>query len=509
MRYLSLFSGVEMAGLALIPLGWELVAVAEVDEFASAVIAHHHPYITNLGDVQSVTDGRVQSLGRVDVVIGGFPCQDLSHAGKRKGLRNSDGTVTRSGLFFDAMRLVRASGARWLILENVPGLFSSNGGRDFGAVLAEILGCTFAVPKDGWQSAGAATGPGGGLCWRTLDAQWFGLAQRRERVFVVADFGNGADSEKVFPLLESVPRHPPACVAARQKSARRTTGGARSKSIWEQIAGAFRYGAAPRPASIARTIGAVHGGADEHDAEAGRLIPMVTPILEPTKRAGKKGSRKDGSGLGSPGDPMFTLQAGAQHGVALAFGGNDTSGPRDISSALSAKGGVGRMDFESETFVVSTSSDIAHTLTGGGFDASEDGTGRGKPIIAVNARQDPDVLCDLAHALGRQHNGMDNGIVFDTTQITSADNRSNPKAGDTGHPLSATAHPPAYATRYEVRRLMPVECEKLQGVPVGYTAVPWRGGVAADGPRYRALGNGFAVPCIEWIGRRIKSSGGK
>lgn len=257
MRYLSLFSGVEMAGLALIPLGWELVAVAEVDEFASAVIAHHHPGIRNLGDVSAVADDEVRAMGRIDAVIGGFPCQDLSNAGKRKGLRDSDGSLTRSGLFFDGIRLVRASGARWLILENVPGLFSSNGGRDFGAVIAEIVGCTFAVPKDGWQSAGAATGPGGGLCWRTLDAQWFGLAQRRERVFIVADFGKGADTEKVFPLLESVPRHPPACVAARQKSARRSAGGARGKSIWQQIAGAFRYGAAAGPASVARTLGAV------------------------------------------------------------------------------------------------------------------------------------------------------------------------------------------------------------------------------------------------------------
>lgn len=260
MRYLSLFSGIEMASLAFGPLGFELVAVAEVDEFASAVIAHHHPSAPNLGDVSKVSEGEIEALGVIDLVIGGFPCTDLSVAGKRKGLRNDDGSVTRSGLFFDAMRLVRASGARWLVLENVPGLFSNNAGRDFAAVLAEIVGCTFDVPDGGWQNAGAATGPRGCLCWRTLDAQWFGLAQRRERVFVVADFASRPGAEKVFPLLESVPRHPPACVAARQKSSRRSAGGARSKSIWEQIAGAFRYGATPRPASIARTLGAAHGG---------------------------------------------------------------------------------------------------------------------------------------------------------------------------------------------------------------------------------------------------------
>ena len=159
------------------------------------------------------------------------------------------------------------------------------------------------------------------------------------------------------------------------------------------------------------------------------------------------------------------------------------------------------MDFETETFVVSTNSDIAHTLTGGGFDASEDGTGRGTPIVAFNARQDPDCSGDVTHPLDTH--GSSVGIAFDTTQITSGENRANPQPGDPCHPLSSTAHPQAYATRYEVRRLMPVECEKLQGVPVGYTAIPWRGGMAADGPRYRCLGNGFAVPCIAWIGARI------
>ena len=120
MRYLSFFSGVEMAHLAVERHGWELVACAEIDPFASAVIAERLPHVPNLGDVSKITPEQIEALGPLDAIIMGFPCQDVSIAGKRKGLRNDDGSVTRSGLFYDAMRLVRAADPRWLILENVP-----------------------------------------------------------------------------------------------------------------------------------------------------------------------------------------------------------------------------------------------------------------------------------------------------------------------------------------------------------------------------------------------------
>ena len=148
------------------------------------------------------------------------------------------------------------------------------------------------------------------------------------------------------------------------------------------------------------------------------------------------------------------------------------------------------MDFESETFV-------AHTLRGDGFDASEDGTGRGTPLVPV---------------------------PFDTTQLTSAANRSNPQPGDPCHPLAAGGHAPAIAgtmtsngdahtgfknadgivgSHAAVRRLTPRECERLQGFPDDYTLIPWRGGMASDGPRYKALGNSWAVNCPRWVGQRI------
>ena len=131
MRYLSLFSGIEAASQAFIPLGWECVGVAEIEPFPCKVLAHHYPDVPNLGSVTEITKEQIESLGHIDLVVGGFPCQDLSIAGKRKGLQNEDGSATRSGLFFTAMRIIEWAKPRWVVVENVPGLYSSQKGRDF------------------------------------------------------------------------------------------------------------------------------------------------------------------------------------------------------------------------------------------------------------------------------------------------------------------------------------------------------------------------------------------
>lgn len=200
MRYVSAFSGIEAASVAWHPLGWQAVALIEFDAFPSEVLAHHYPNTPNLGDITKVTEDQVKGLGPVDVFVFGSPCQDLSVAGKRKGL---DGE--RSGLFFDAMRLVRwlreHCGLRWAVWENVPGAFSSNEGRDFAAVVAALGGFEFVdVPPKGWGTEGAADGPQALVEWSTLDAQWFGVAQRRRRCFAVADFGDWTGRQPV--LLE-------------------------------------------------------------------------------------------------------------------------------------------------------------------------------------------------------------------------------------------------------------------------------------------------------------------
>jgi site-specific DNA-cytosine methylase len=181
-RYLSVCSGIEAASVAWEPLGWEPAAFAEVEQFPSAVLAHHWPQVPNLGDM---TRHESWNLGAIDLLVGGTPCQSFSVAGLRKGLHDP-----RGGLMLTFLEIAQRQRPRWIVWENVPGVLSSDGGRDFGAFL------------------GALGALGYGWAYRVLDAQWFGVAQRRRRVFVVGCAGDGAAAATVLFESESVCRNP-------------------------------------------------------------------------------------------------------------------------------------------------------------------------------------------------------------------------------------------------------------------------------------------------------------
>lgn len=354
-RYVSVCSGIEAATVAWHPLGWRPIVFAEIAKFPSSVLAHHYPETPNVGDFTTLA---AQSV-RCDLLVGGTPCQSFSVAGLRGGLTDS-----RGNLALEFLRLAQRLEARWLLWENVPGVLSSNEGGDFGSLL------------------GAMGELGYGFAYRVLDAQFFGVPQRRRRVFVVAHLGD-----------------------------------------WRRAA---------------------------------------TVLFEPPSVRGNSAARRATS--------------------------------KDVASTLTTRPGR-RLDGEALT-VTAVGGDIAHTLRGEGFDASEDGTGRGTPIIA-----------------------------FDTTQVTSRTNRSNPQPGDPCHPLTHTGAPPTIAfhhqqdpssgrvslaigansndmgvlTQARARRLTPRECERLQGFPDDYTRIDG----ASDSARYKALGNSMAVPVMRWIGQRI------
>lgn len=430
MRYLSLFSGIEAASVAWQPLGWEPVAFAEVEPFPCAVLAHRYPDVPNLGDVTQITDAQIAALGPIDLVVGGSPCQDLSLAGKRAGIYGE-----RSGLFFDQIRIFHAArsfcGARWLLWENVPGAFSNHAGRDFAGVAGTMAGCRLAVPADGWGSEGVALGEHGLVEWAVLDAQWFGLAQRRRRVFAVLDTGDWASRP---PILLERDRlrgdHPP----------RREAG--------EEVAGTLKVRA---------------GGSCGPEGPEGACVGHIRPVTADGLIAGTVSS-KWAKGTGGPaGDECQNL--------------------------------------------------VAHTLRGSGFDASEDGTGRGTPLVTVafpanlsgtqraSAENLSPSLCaenPTAVAHGFQPRIARNGRG-DMGEVVSA---LNAQSGKTGKGDAA----PCVAVYNAVRRLMPEECEALQGFPRGYTLIPVRGKPAADGPRYKALGNSMAVPVVRWIGKRVAAA---
>jgi DNA (cytosine-5)-methyltransferase 1 len=482
MRFLSVCSGIEAASVAWSPLGWKAAAFSEIEPFPCALLAHHYPDVPNHGDMDGFKDWPDATI---DLLCGGTPCQSFSSAGLRAGLDDPRGQLM---LTFGA--IAARYRPRWLVWENVPGVLSSDGGRDFGAFLG-LLGFL-----------------GYGFAYRVLDAQFVrvdgharAVPQRRNRVFVVGCLGDWRSAAAVLLERESLRGDP---APRRSSGARVAAGLARSA----ESSGKGGYAGRRQEDDVNIVAGALAGngpgagwrlGAD--DAAANHCVAIQGNMLGRSESVGPAGSGISEEGI------SFTLTKTDVH--AVAYGGNNTRGPISVSSALSAHGGSGRMDFESETF-------IAHTLRGEGFDASEDGTGRGTPLVVV---------------------------PFDTTQITSAANRSSPKAGDLCHTLAAGAHAPAIAfdckasgqsgfgvgsiastqramghahshtnggghqavmTGMQVRRLTPRECERLQGFPDDYTAVPHRGKPAADGPRYKALGNSWAVNCARWVGARIE-----
>jgi DNA (cytosine-5)-methyltransferase 1 len=457
MRFLSVCSGIEAASVAWNPLGWKAAALAEIEPFPSAVLAHHYPNVPNHGDMTKFKDWPDHAI---DLVCGGTPCQSFSNAGLRAGLDDPRGQLM---LTFGA--IAARYRPRWLVWENVPGVLSSNGGRDFGAFLG-LLGFL-----------------GYGYAYRVLDAQFvrvdgypYAVPQRRNRVFVVGCLGDWRSAAAVLLERESL----------RGDSAPRRSAGARVAATLTRGAessGRGGYAGRRQEDDTNIVVGALAGNG-----------PGAGWRIGPDEAAANQLIAFDGQNLGVHDNVSGTLDTGAAH----------TNRGMHVALCLNAKGGGGRLDAESETLIPTNGGrfDVAHTLRGDGFDASEDGTGRGTPLIA-----------------------------FDTTQITSAENRCNPKAGDPCHPLAAHAHAHAPAIAFNarqdpingpingpidtdgttaavlyraaVRRLMPVECERLQGFKDGYTAIQFRGKPAADGPRYKAIGNSWAIPPVRWIGKRI------
>jgi DNA (cytosine-5)-methyltransferase 1 len=221
MRYISVFSGIEAASVAFQPLGMEPVAFAEVDKHASAVLAAHYPDVPNLGDVTKIDWKKYR--GKADLVVGGSPCQSFSIAGKREGLEGE------SGLMYEFIRCVREVRPRWFIWENVPGALSSEHGAAFGQLLHEM-----------------ADGGGYGCAWRVLDAQFFGVAQRRRRLFLVGRAGNGyREACQVLFEPDCVPGNSASSRAKRAELAARAGNGAQGAGFGDAAVKAGSIGYEP------------------------------------------------------------------------------------------------------------------------------------------------------------------------------------------------------------------------------------------------------------------------
>ncbi|MAK87187.1 MAG: DNA (cytosine-5-)-methyltransferase, partial [Pseudomonas sp.] len=401
MRYLSVCSGIEAATVAWYPLGWKPAAFSEIEKFPRAVLAHHYPDVPCHGDFTTIG---ADEYGPIDLLVGGTPCQSFSIAGLRGGLADD-----RGNLALEFLRLAQRTRPEWLVWENVPGVLSSNGGRDFGAIL------------------GGMAELGYGFAYRVLDAQFFGVPQRRRRVFVIGHLGDWRRAAAVLFERESLSGNPAPRREARSAVAALTANG----------------------------VGTC--GADDNQGQAGHLVETSA-------------------------HRMLAMGEYAEDGTASAMKARDYKDATDL---------------------------VAHSLRGEGFDASEDGTGRGTPLVPVAIQERAVSENPGAGPDGKGWRDDGQAYTLEARQTVQAVAFAQNQKGklrlseQAGALTTMGGKPgqgyPAALQGSAVRRLTPRECERLQGFPDDYTQIPWRGKApedCPDGPRYKALGNSMAVPCM-------------
>jgi DNA (cytosine-5)-methyltransferase 1 len=421
MRYLSVCSGMEAASVAWHPLGWTPVAFSEIEPFPCAILKHRFPNTPNHGSLTEYQSWPIEQ-GAADLLVGGTPCQSFSVAGLRKGLADP-----RGNLALTFLGLADKLKPRWIVWENVPGVLSSGGGRDFGSFL------------------GALVELGYGFAYRVLDAQYFGVPQRRRRVFVVACLGDWRAAAEVLSLREGLRGY-------------LETGNKKRKGV------ASDAGASVEASGLQRTVGTLcadtHPGAySGQDAYTGRLITQQKPVVI-DRAAFNQGENAQYEPHIGESDVMDSLVARGPHAVGVPF--------RKAKRAQSTT--------DNETCVPA---DASNTLNN--FDLGDTRTTHAvvEPQVYENHPNDSRVTGPLDVA---------------PTVVS--------RFGTGGGNVPFAQMPPAMA----VRRLTPVECERLQGFPDNWSRISWKGKPeeeCPDGPRYKACGNSMAVPVMAFIGRQI------
>jgi DNA (cytosine-5)-methyltransferase 1 len=583
-KYISVCSGIEAASVAWEPLGWEPVAFSEIEPFPAAVLKHHWPEVPNHGDMNKYEQWNIPG-GTVDLLVGGTPCQSFSVAGLRKGLDDP-----RGGLMLTFLKIAQRFQPRWIVWENVPGVLSSNGGRDFGSFL------------------GALGELGYGWAYRVLDAQWFGVAQRRRRVFVVGCLGDGAAAAKVLFESESVRRDSPpsrekgkgvaadaqegvgvslperevvGCLSDGAHMGGGLTGRTPTpEELWQSQA--FRMQAFgeymndetasamkardykdatdlvaekkshwdgsvvhPTLSQALKSSGGIGFSNQEIFSQGGSGLVQAIPIHDQaTRNAGKRGDRQDGKGnglgVGKPGDPCPTLTKGDKHAVLYENHPNDSrvTGPHEVAPACVSRFGTGggnvplvqeavpvniyggnkRKDRPNGGFYANVGEETSKTLdSASGLNpaCNQGGTAVVQETIAFQESElrltgkitEQKVVPTLK--AGTKGGDTEPKVVAFEPGIASREGNESRFVEEMSPTLRKDMGDNQVATvdsRMAVRRLTPKECERLQGFPDNHTLIPWRGKPAdqcPDGPRYKALGNSMAVPCMAWIGKRI------
>lgn len=536
-RYVSIFSGVEAATLAWKPLGWEPAAFSEIEPFPCAVLAERWPDVPNLGDITKI-DWKEEIDGAIDLVVGGSPCQSFSVAGKREGLKGA------SGLMFEYIRCVQELRPRWFLWENVPGALTSEDGGAFGQLLREM-------DELGYS-----------LAWRVLDAQFFGVAQRRRRLFLVGHLGAESPAEVLFE---------PDCLSGNPQSSREKRKELARRAGRSAACAGFKYSAAPR----ANTIGYAEEQANTLTADwhAPAVLPLsgtgqhyMAMSQYGTEVAGCLTARGDSSPCADRGQNIVCMTGTQAHchisdeiaGCLTAHMGKDDA-PVVVDgtniqtyvceTAHSGSNGLGvgmsdvfpTLDTSSGPAVWARENSVLSPFVGDGTIsgalAANPGmkqttfvcTGGTYPINAQVATRDKKLGRGTALGIGADGDPAFT-LMANHPHMVAAGSGSEPIAmgdlnahtaicrnvcptlkcgGDGAMVASETADKIMEANPMLVRRLTPLECERLQGFPDGHTLIGWKGKPAEecpDGPRYKAIGNSMAVPVMRWIGKRIAAA---
>jgi DNA (cytosine-5)-methyltransferase 1 len=421
MKFGSVCSGIEAASVAWHPLGWTAAWLSEIEPFPCAVLKHHYPDVPNHGDMsllpEKILSGQVEAP---DLFCGGTPCQAFSVAGLRNSLDDARGnlSLTFVGIAnaIDHVRSLRGDAPAIVFWENVPGVLNTKDNA-FGCFLGALAGESepITAPGERWSNAGCVFGPQRTVAWRVLDAQYFGVAQRRRRVFVVASARDDINPAEILFEFEGLRRD----IAPSRKEGKVTptisSSGTRVSRVGFNCEDEWFI-----ETSVVGALDTECGGnkMNHQTINSGHLLPVSS----------------------------FYESSLAQYREA------------NVSGTIKASGGV----------------------AGGG---SETFLAQPIPIHDQATRH--------AGKNGDKTMGKGNGLGI----------------GQPGDPMNTLTKGDSHAVfqSMAVRRLTPVECERLQGFPDGYTNIPWRKAAESpDGPRYKALGNSWAVPVVAWLGQRIK-----
>lgn len=424
MKYISVCSGIEACSMAWKELGWEALAFSEIEEFPRTVLQHYYPNVPLYGDFTELKD--MDWIGNADLLVGGTPCQSFSIAGLRKSLTDDRGNLSlqfiRLANAIDNIRYDVGQEGATILWENVPGVLSTEDNA-FGTFLAGLCGSDTPInpTREGWSYSGVVHGPQRTAAWRVLDAQYFGLAQRRRRVFVLASSGSRRwdCANALLPITQSMSWNPRPCRKEGQ-------------------------------------------------------TPTTT-----TRNTTKDRSSKAIDTTGYQGDRLYDTNDA--FGTLPSQGGNNGGGagglvaqPNEVAGTLRARDrfGIG-FDDESKLIAVQNSQTRKGHCNGKGWNDD---------VMFTLDSQEP-------HTIAFNHDAGQFGAA--PTKDHTPTLRAKP---DQGTGLNDAKG---------IRRLTPKECERLQGFPDDFTKIQFKGKVAGDSVRYKALGNSMAVPVMNFIGRRI------